>query len=70
MIRNDNITKQLAYLSNYSSSYICDIEKKSKADTIDTYINLFDSLGFDYERFIADNEKILGYINDIVNNLN
>lgn len=67
-IRNDKkiSAKQLAYLSNYSSSYICDIEKKRKVGTIETYINLFEALGFDYKRFIADNEKILGNVNDIV----
>lgn len=68
-IKKGLTARQLANQSNYSNSYICDIEKNRKKGTDDTYTVLFEALGYDYEIFIKENEIIRDYINQIINNL-
>lgn len=62
-------TTQLSYITSFSSSYLCDLEKKRRIGNEETYKILFHGLGYNYELYIRENEILSTIIDDILHDI-
>lgn len=60
---------ELSLESNFSNSYICDLEKGRKKGTDETFRIIFDVFGINYYDFLEENKKILDLINETVTSI-
>lgn len=57
---------ELSLRSNFSNSYICDLEKGRKKGNEETFRIIFEALDINYQQYNEDNEKIVMIINEII----